>query len=213
MIPYSKASLDHSDVPSPPQGTAFIYQRHAVRAYEPLVVDEWTIRALLDAAVHAPTAMHEEPWRFVIGQDRTILKRISDRAKALAVASAGEHGNLLKPPGASGDGIASVLADPEFNIFYDATTLVAICAETTSEFVVADCWLAAENLMLAAAAGGLGTCVIGFAVAAMNTVEIKDMLGIPARLWVVAPIILGVPREKPLPSPRKPPVVLNWLRG
>jgi nitroreductase len=213
MIPQSTAGLDHADPAPWAQSLSFIYHRHAVRSYQPVVVDPWTIRTLLDAAVHAPTAMNEQPWRFVVIQDAALLRKISDRAKTIAVASAAHHSNLLKPPGASGDGIRSVLADPEFNIFYDATTLIVICAETTTEFVTADCWLAAENLMLGASASGLGTCVIGFAVEAMNTAEIKQTLGIPEELTVVAPIILGVPREKPMPTPRKLPVVLNWLRG
>jgi nitroreductase len=66
--------------------------------------------------------------------------------------------------------------------------------------------------MLAAAATGLGTCVIGFAIEAMNTIEIKELLHIPAHVSVVVPMILGVPRDRPLPSPRKPPVVLSWHR-
>jgi nitroreductase len=44
-------------------------------------LDEPTIRALLDAAVQAPTAMHTEPWAFVVIQDDATLKRFSDRAK------------------------------------------------------------------------------------------------------------------------------------
>lgn len=212
MIPHTKVGLDHSVV-APERSLSFIYARHAIRTYQPVVIDERTVMSLLDAAVHAPTAMHEEPWRFVVIQDRELLRQISDRAKAMAVASAADHGNLLKPPGAAGDGIRSLLADPEFNIFYDATTLIAICADVKPEFVAADCWLAAENVMLAAAAGGLGSCVIGFAVAAMNTIEMKELLGIPTYLSVVAPVIVGVPRGASLPSPRKAPVVLSWLRG
>ena len=56
-----------------------IYQRRAVRSYLPDTVDEATIRRLLDAAVHAPTAMHTEPWSFVVVQDRAVLTAISDR--------------------------------------------------------------------------------------------------------------------------------------
>jgi nitroreductase len=212
MISQARAGLDHPATP-PTLSTSLIYERHAVRSYRPVAVDEWTIRSLLDAAVHAPTAMHEEPWRFVVIQDPALLRKISDRAKALAATREANQGNLLKPPGASGDGIASLLADPSFNIFYDATTLIAICAEVTTDFVAADCWLAAENLMLAAAASGLGSCVIGFAVEAMNTSQIKEWLGIPAKLAVVAPIIVGMPSEEVMPSPRKAPVVVNWLRG
>ena len=38
-----------------------IYHRRAVRDYAPEKIDEAVIRKLLDATVHAPTAIHEEP--------------------------------------------------------------------------------------------------------------------------------------------------------
>ena len=47
-----------------------IYHRRAVRDYAPEKIDEAVIRKLLDAAVHAPTAIHEEPWAFAIIQDQ-----------------------------------------------------------------------------------------------------------------------------------------------
>ena len=47
-----------------------IHQRRAIRAFTADAVDASTIRQLLDAAVHAPTAMHLEPWAFVIVQDQ-----------------------------------------------------------------------------------------------------------------------------------------------
>ncbi|HEY5060239.1 MAG TPA: nitroreductase family protein [Gemmatimonadaceae bacterium] len=211
MIPPTTGH-DHPTSVTPAQPMRAIYERRAVRTYAPAAVSEHAIRALLDAAVHAPTAVHEEPWRFVVVQDRAVLKRISDQAKSLAVVNAARHGNLLKPPGASGDGIRSILADPAFNIFYDANTLVVICARLINDFVVADCWLAAENLMLAATADGLGTCVVGFAVAALNTPATKAVLGIPADMTAVAPIIVGVPRGDAPRVPRKAAVVLRWLR-
>jgi nitroreductase len=191
-------------------GLELIYQRRAVRGYQPGTVAEADIRALLDAAVHAPTAMHQEPWKFVVIQNRALLRRLSDRAKALAVGQASEHGTLLKAPGASGDGIASPVADPEFNIFYDAGTLVVICARVENVFVVADCWLAAENLMLAATAKRLGTCCIGFAVGVLNEPDVKRELGIPEEGAAVAPIIVGTARADPAPVGRKAPVILGW---
>jgi nitroreductase len=189
-----------------------IYDRRAVRAYTADKVGERALRTLLDAAVHAPTAMHQEPWRFVIVQDRALLQRLSDRAKEMARDAAAHHGNLLKPAGAAGDGLASPLADPEFNIFYDAGTLVVIGAKPVNDFVAADCWLAAENLMLAAHAGGLGTCCIGFAVPVLNVPDVKAELGIPADVQAIAPIIVGVPRGEARVVPRKSAVVLNWIR-
>lgn len=188
------------------------YDRHAVRAYASTVVDQRSIRALLDVAVHAPTAVDEEPWRFLIIQDREVLRELSDRAKADAIANAAEQGNILKPPGAAGDGMRSMLANPDFNVFYDAGTLIVICANISTPFVVADCWLAAENLMLAATALGLGTCVIGFAADALNAPDVKRRLNIPRDVVVVAPIIVGHPRGETPPVVRRAPVILEWVR-
>ncbi len=54
-----------------------IYRRRAVRAYQPNAIEERRLHALLEAAVHAPTAMHQEPWQFVVVQDRALLENKS----------------------------------------------------------------------------------------------------------------------------------------
>lgn len=137
--------------------------RRSVRDYTAHKIDEAIVRQLLAAAVQAPTAMHQEPWGFVIVQDKNLLNRLSDAAKTLL-------GSGTDPihPGAISQ-LQDHLLAPEFNAFYNASTLIIICAKQTNTFVAADCWLAAQNLMLAAYAQGLGTCVIGLAVTIINT--------------------------------------------
>ena len=181
-----------------------IYGRRSVRSYTPERVDPVTVRALLAAAVRAPTAVHAEPWTFAIVQDRDTLERLSDRAKPLFLEEA-QRAHLDR-----GGHALEIFASPEFNIFYDAGTLIVICGELSSPFVVADCWLAAENLMLAAWAMGLGTCVIGSAVPALNTADVKRDLGIPAACSAIAPIIVGVPADAAPPTTRKEPRILTW---
>jgi hypothetical protein len=39
-------------------------------------------------AARAPTAVHEEPWAFVIVQDMAVLKSLSDRAKNIFASEA-----------------------------------------------------------------------------------------------------------------------------
>jgi nitroreductase len=101
-------------------------------------------------------------------------------------------------------------ASPDFCVFYDAPVLVAICAKHSGPFAAADCWMAAENLMLAACAIGLGSCCIGSAIPALNGPAIKEELGIPSDVEVVAPIIVGVPSSPSIDSPRQPPDILGW---
>lgn len=189
-----------------------VYQRHSVRAYKSEPVDDWRLSLLLDAAVHAPTANHQEPCRFVIVQNPAVLRRISERAKAMARADAAAHGNILKVPGSAGDGLGSRYADPEFSVFYDASTLVVICGTLTHDFVAADCWLAAENLMLAAAAEGLATCCVGFAVPALNAAETKAELQMSPTLEAIAPIIVGIPQGEIYPAPRRDADIVSRIR-
>jgi nitroreductase len=181
-----------------------IYRRSSIRSYGPASVDRKAIQALLAAAVRAPTAVHQEPWAFAILQDRAALKRLSDRAKPLFLEEV--HRQHLDRGGHALD----VFASPGFNIFYDAGTLVVICARPEGAFIAADCWLAAENFMLAACAMGLGTCVIGSALPALNLPEGKMELGIPAEFTAIAPIIVGVPKAETPLVPRKEPLVLSW---
>lgn len=178
-----------------------INARVSVRCFMPPPVSEAVLSTVIAAAIRAPTAVHGEPWQFVIVQDTDLLKRLSDKAKECLVAEA-EHLHMDR-------GGLSIFSEPGFNVFYDAGTLIVICSKDNGKFAEADCWLAAENLMLSAFALGLGTCVIGSAVSALNLPSIKAELGIPANSVAVVPIVIGTPRETPRPSERKEPVILS----
>ncbi len=179
-----------------------IYRRRSVRSYTGRKVDAATLQSLLKAAVQAPTAIHSEPWAFVVLQDAALLERLSQRAKELQLAS------LPNDPKAAS--YRELLASPAFDIFYQAGTLIVICSTASNPYVAADCWLAAENLMLAACAQGLGTCTIGFAIPALNTAEVKAELSIPEGATAVAPIIVGFPSGVTPPVSRKEPQILLW---
>ncbi len=180
-----------------------IYERRSVRSYRAKTVDRRIVSALLDAAVQAPTALHEEPWAFVVVQDRDALRRLSDSAlKTLRDRELGLH----LPRGSQGFTL------PE-NVFYDAGTLIVIYGKPLGPFVAADCWLAAENLMLAARGMGLGSCVIGLAAAALNSPEWKAELKVPAGLTAYAPVIVGEPSGETPAAGRREPEVLSWRTG
>ncbi|HEU5048237.1 MAG TPA: nitroreductase family protein [Rickettsiales bacterium] len=184
--------------------TDAIYHRRAVRNYTPEAINHETIKALLDAAVQAPTAMHEEPWAFAVIQNKEMLDRLSRDAKELVRQEAFSVENHMASHA------LKMVNNPDFNVFYNAGTLVVIYSKMHGPFVKADCWLAAENLMLAACDKGLGSCVIGFAVSALNSAQWKAELEIPVDMVAVVPIILGVPAGETTPVPRKPAEILTW---
>ncbi len=192
-----------------------IYARRAVRAFRAEPVPADVIGDLLGAAVQAPTAMHQEPWGFVVVQDKDRLARYSERAKSLLLEPQSAFvvgwGSARKRKPSSPDHLA-MLADPRFNIFYDASTLIVVCRRLEAPLAEADCWLAAQNLMLAATAKGLGSCCIGFALPVLNLSAVKRELGIPDDGAAVAPIVVGYPRGEAAAVTRKPPQVLRWVK-
>jgi nitroreductase len=179
-----------------------IYDRRAVRSFKHRQVGADSISRLLDAAVQAPSAMNNQPWAFAIVQDLELQKRISDRSKQLVLAAMLPDSPLAE--------LRAELEDPAFHVFYDATTVIVVCARLGDPGHLEDCSLAAQNLMLAAHGIGLATCPIGLAREAMNEPEFRRELGIPDDFTVVLPIALGYPRGRTEAPPRHEPRILGW---
>jgi len=179
-----------------------IVGRRSVREYANEAIDEAPIRRLIAAAIVAPNAVNQQPWTFTVVRERSRLDRISREAKAhmLATMPASVHSAHFQ----------TVLGDPNFDIFHGAPALIVISATAPGPWIVEDCALAAENLMLAAFAEGLGTCWIGFSQSFLNTPNGKAVLGVPEAWVPVAPIIVGRPKAWPAATARKAPEIL-WV--
>jgi nitroreductase len=188
-----------------------IYSRRSVRGYTSDTIPESTVRALLDAAVQAPAGLGTPSSSFVVVQNPQRLARLSELSKTLWAQRAGSHPEQFTHLRFdAGEQVLAHLSDPQFDIFHGASTLVVICARGTEWWETAGCWMAAENLMLAASALGLGTCCIGAAVEALNTADMRLELAIPPNLTAVAPIVVGIPAQPAEPLERPPAHVIAW---
>ena len=179
-----------------------IYTRRAIREFKDTAVDQDTIRQLIDAAIQAPSAVNQQPWSFRVVRDQAVLAQISAESKA--------HMLKTTPAALLSHHFEKILNDPAFNIFYRAPVLIVICSGVATPWATEDCALAAENLMLAAHAAGLGTCWIGFAQSWLGTPAGKSLLQLPPETAPMAPIIVGHPKSPPPPVPRKAPEIL-WI--
>lgn len=178
-----------------------ILARRSVRSFTREKITQKAIMTLLTGAVRAPAVLHEEPCAFVIIQDRVLLQTLSDYTKPL----------LNTRPELYNDTSIQASNHPDFNLFYDAGTLIIICTRSAAPFAEANCWLAAENLILAACGMNLGTCIIGAALPAMRTPELKPEFGIPDQFEAVVPIVLGWPKGEVSRVPRKAPLIVNTI--
>jgi len=175
-----------------------IKSRRAIRSYEDKPVPESAIQTMLEAATYAPSAINVQPWKFTIVTNKAEMKKLSDTAKPMLV-------RMLPDVGDEGlAGLKKRLADPNYNIFYNAPLLIFVSG-LKSPYGIYDCSMAAQNMMLSAYTLGVGSCWIGTAVALANQPNVKADLGVPEDHEVHAAIIFGYPKGGFPKAPEKRP--------
>lgn len=175
--------------------------RRATRAFTREPLARPVLEGLIDAAIQAPSAVNEQSWVFSVIQNAPLLDRISAASKV----------NMLKlmESGSIPRRLQENLEDPDFHVFYHAPALIVISAKA-GNWAVENASLAAENLMLAAHAQGLGSCWIGFAQRWLGTDEGRHAIQLPDGLEPVAPIIVGHPSRAMPAVPRHSPRI-QWI--
>lgn len=179
-----------------------IRQRRAVRQYTDQPLTTGTLQSLIELAVQAPSAINLQPWMFAVAHRRDTLRQIGQAAKA--------HLLDRMEPGSPFLRFRGMLEDPAFDMLYHAPALIVICATSPEQQAAEDCALAAQTLMLAAHARGLGTCCIGLARPWLNQPAGRSLLGIPPGSAPILPLVIGHPSEAPAAPGRRPPAIC-WV--
>jgi nitroreductase/ferredoxin len=82
-------------------------------------------------------------------------------------------------------------------LFHGAPAAIIIGSAPGGSCPREDCLMAAQNILLAAHAMGLGTCMVGYAVEALNRdAGLKKLVAIPVVEAIQAVIVLGYPDEE-----------------
>jgi nitroreductase len=173
--------------------------RRSVRAYSDEKVSKEQVEAVLEAGVWAPTGMARQPWRFIVIEDKNIIKYVSDETKKLL--------REMMPQA------AKRFETEEDVICYNAPVLILICTQTDKrmgQVNLLDSVLAAQNMFLKAYELGLGTCYMGFISYLNSKPDILKKIGIPEGYELQVPIILGHPKNKQTAGKRDKPNILKW---
>jgi nitroreductase len=179
---------------------ACIKGRRSVRAYTQEPVSKEQTEAILEAGTWAPTGMHREPWKFIVIEDKQLIKYFSDETKLLV--------QQIMPP------LAKQFATEADIVCYKAPVLILICSEKDDQWDnlnLLDCVLAAQNMFLKAYELGLGTCYMGFVNFLNNDPEALKKIGIPENYKMMVPFVLGHPKTKQGTGKRNKPAVLKWI--
>ena len=147
-----------------------IFTRRSIRKYTVEPVSEKDIKTILEAAMAAPSASNRKPWHFIVVTNRKILNNL---------AKAHPYGKMLS----------------------EAPLCIAVCGDKTisTRSWVQDCSAAAENLLLAATAVGLGAVWLGVHPREERINPISRVLNIPENIVPLNLISIGHPAEKKEP--------------
>jgi nitroreductase len=148
-----------------------IYKRRSIRKYTGQAVPGEDMEELLRAAMSAPSAGNEQPWHFVVIDDRGLLDqvpRIHPYAQALKSAPVA----IL------------VCGDPDLE------------ARRGWGYWMLDCAAATENLLLAVAAKGLGAVWLGIYPDKERVEGMSRLLDLPPNIVPFALVPVGYPAEQ-----------------
>jgi len=178
--------------------------RRSIRNYQDKPVSMDVIQSLISDSILAPNAGNEQPWKFVVVRNRDMIDRISAECKKNFLE------RIAANPGDPAQKYVKMLQKEAFHIFYHAPSVVFIMGDPSLKNLVTDCSLAACYFMFSATSKGLGTCWVNFG-REINNPELRNELGIPENLKIVAPLALGYPNKIPAIPSRKAPQILKVI--
>lgn len=145
-----------------------ILTRRSIRKYKKQPIPEEVIEKLLHAGFCAPSAGNQQPWHFVILDDRKILNVIHTFHPSARMLTEADKAILV-----CGD----------------------LHLEKFKGYWMIDCAAATENILLAGHSLGLGCCWLGLYPREGRVLGMRKLLQLPAHIIPFSLISIGYPAE------------------
>lgn len=145
-----------------------IFTRRSIRKYKKQSISEKTLHDVLDAGCSAPSAGNQQPWHFIVIDERKFLNVIHTfhpSAKMLKEAD------------------KAILVCGDLNL------------EKFKGYWMIDCAAATENVLLAAHSLGIGACWLGIYPREGRVAGMRKLFQLPPHIIPFALISLGYPGE------------------
>ena len=150
-----------------------IYKRRSIRKFARDAVPREDIVSFIKAGMNAPSAGNQQPWHFVVIDDRTLLDQIP----------------LFHP-------YAQMLREAPAAILVCGDTSL----EKHAGFWVQDCSAAVQNILLEIADRGYGGVWLGVYPRPERVDGLRSLLGIPKEIIPFALVAVGRPAEEKPPK-------------
>ncbi len=146
-----------------------ILDRRSIRRFTDQKIDHEVITQLLDAAMHAPSAVNKQPWHFIVIDRRQLMDKIMEIHPHAGMFRTASHG---------------IVVCGDESLQHD------------DGYWVVDCGAATQNLLLAAHSLGLGACWVGLHPREGRKAAFTTLLDLPSHVKPFALVALGYPGEK-----------------
>jgi nitroreductase len=163
-----------------------IKSRQSDRKYGDKPLEKDKLERIIEAARMAPSANNEQPWKFIIVTEESLLKKVADAASAKLL---GMNMFVAQAP------LMIVVVREKPNLSSKIGAVVK-----NKDYSLIDIGIASENICLQAKAEGLGSCMIGWFDESM----VRKILGIPKSKRVELIITIGYSLSEQREKRRKP---------
>jgi len=175
-----------------------VLNQRACRSFDQREVDDTLIEQILTAATHAPSAENLQPWVFLVVRDDAQRARVGDLTRRAWNSGGREHSASRLSP----EMMKDVDQGAEFGT-QEAPVTIILCGDATIGLdmtLPSSVFPAAQNLLLAASALGLGSTMT--TLATMFAEELSTILDLPDSVRPMAVIPIGWPK-RPLGPPKR----------
>ncbi len=189
--------------------------RRSCRNYKEKLIEPTLLNDLVMIGITAPSGTNSQCWTFSLLPDRQKVEKLGDSIALYfknlnkiannsllriinKLFSKGQLENYHKKHYKSVQHSLDLWYQKgEDKLFHGATAVILVGSKPEASCPHDDALLATQNILLGAHAMGLGSCLIGFAVHALNNdPKIKKEFNIPATEKIYSVIALGYPAEK-----------------
>ncbi|MDT8718367.1 nitroreductase family protein [Clostridium sp. 19966] len=143
-----------------------IFNRRSIRKYQDKPLEKEKVEKLLRAGMQAPSAVNQQPWEFIVVDDRNLLNKLSQMSP------------YAKPVAGSAVSIVLLANSDRFKV------------DTAWH---QDMGAAAENILLQAADLGLGAVWMGVSTSEPVSEYVKDFFKLPDNILPFCVIAVGYP--------------------
>ena len=173
-----------------------IMGRSSIGTYKPDQIEEEKLHVILNAGEYNRYAGARQLLHFTVAQNKELIdKMVRDMVD---IMSKSDNINNQKKA-----------ANPDYNTFYHAPTIVVVSGKEDNMFIEIDCAIATDNMLIAAESLGLNWCLIGSAELVLLKEDIKISLGIPDGFKPLYAVFLGynATGDEAITVPRKENII------